>query len=598
MKEFKRNYLITALCGTCMLTPALIMAQEAADTTQTHFFNATDYIRQKRYIPAGRVIDPKAKGRNFSFSIFGGVGNLAGETVTLPTTKEFGIAITKDVSAFNSYRLTVRGGINDRIKQGGVELSHLFRLSDYLMGYERNRPWVISTVAGVGGYGSRLDATKDREAAFGIHGGLQWNFRMNSFMDCFIEPRVNLFTDQIDVADSRKKYDLGFQLMAGLTYRLTKTVNTESIPTNADAKDNLFYELSMGVQGDFSARIRKSPLMKHKLSPLGPAFGIAMGKWYAPLGVRGGLFAGFHKTLSDDQTYTLKEGYIGGRLEGLLNLNRLFNHHVTDPRLEANLFGGYELGFLAHRGEKYDRKVRPFHGPTAGAQLVYAVNSRIGVFGQARWSKSLYTQSFKNSAYVEDRFMQNLGIELGVQYRRRTEDITNKYLFTPYNFVSVAVGASYPTRTGEVQVKQMMKHLGQQLSVSYGRRWSRYSSVRGTVEMGHLPYAGGRHTYPLTLGVDYMADLSALAAEYNPERIFSVELFAGILYTHHKAAKKNYFGMQGGLKESFRINDRWGVFLEEGVRTYKNAIIPGARTLTDKNFSLMPFANMGVNYFF
>lgn len=56
--------------------------------------------------------------------------------------------------------------------------------------------------------------------------------------------------------------------------------------------------------------------------------------------------------------------------------------------------------------------------------------------------------------------------------------------------------------------------------------------------------------------------------------------------------------MQGGLKESFRINDRWGVFLEEGVRTYKNAIIPGARTLTDKNFSLMPFANMGVNYFF
>ena len=100
------------------------------------------------------------------------------------------------------------------------------------------------------------------------------------------------------------------------------------------------------------------------------------------------------------------------------------------------------------------------------------------VFGQARWSKSLYTQSFKNSAYVEDRFMQNLGIQLGVQYRRRTEDITNKYLFTPYNFVSVAVGASYPTRTGEVQVKQMMKHLGQQLSVSYGCRWSRYLSVK------------------------------------------------------------------------------------------------------------------------
>ena len=598
MNILTKNYLLLALCGTCMQLPLALHAQEAADTIPTKFFNATDYIRQKRYIPAGREIDPQAKGRNYSLSIFGGVGKLAGATITLPATKEFGLSVTKDVSSFNAYRLTVRGGMNDAIKQGGVEFSHLFRLSDYLMGYKAERPWVLSTVIGIGGYGSRIEATRDNKAAFGAHGGLNGNFRINRSIDLFLEPRVNLFTDQIDGVDSRKRFDVGLQFLAGLTYRFTQTPGVERILSNEDAKDNLFYEWGMGVQGDFSAAVRKSPLFSNNLSLLGPSFSMAMGKWYAPLGIRGGFFGGFHKTVSDDHTYTVKEGYFGGRLEALLNLNRLFNHSLTDPKLEVNLFGGYEVGLVAHRGETYARKVRPFHGPTAGGQLVYAVNSRIGVFGQLRWSQSDYTQHFVKSKNVEDRRMQNVGFELGVQYRRRAEDLTNKYQFTPYNFASVAIGASYPTRTGEFKVKNMMKHLGQQVSVSYGRRWSRYSSVRGTVEVGHLPYATGHHTYPLTLGVDYLADLSALAAEYNPERICSVELFAGILYTHHKAAKKNYFGMQGGFKENFRVNDRWGLFLEEGVRTYKHAIIPGARTVTKKDFSLMPFANMGVNYFF
>lgn len=598
MKRMKINYLLTALCGTCMLTPVSLGAQEKTDTTQARFFNATEHVRQKRFIPAGRVIDPQAKGRNFALSAFGGVGKLAGSTVGLPATKEFGLAVTKEVSSFNAYRFTVRGGFNEAIKQGGAELSHLFRLSDYLAGYKPERPWVISTVLGIGGYVSRLDVNGERKAAFGIHGGLQWSFLVNRYLDLFLEPRVNLFTDQIDGTDSRKRYDVGIQFLTGLSYRFTPIMNTGSIRPNADAKDNLFYELFLGTQGDFSARIRKSPLFSNNLSLLGPSFGVAMGKWYAPLGIRGGFFGGFHHTVGDDQMHTTKEGYFGGRVEGLLNLNRLFNRRLTDPKLEVNLFGGYEVGFLAHRGMSYDRKVRPFHGPTAGGQLVYAVNSRLGVFGQLRWSQSDYNQKFRNTSYSEDRRMQNIGVELGVQYRRRAEEITHKYLFEPYNFASVAIGASYPTRTGETRVKNIMKHLGQQLSLSYGRRWSPYSSVRGTVEVGHLPYAASHHTFPLTLGMDYLVDLSALAAEYNPERICSVELFAGILYTHHQAAKKNYFGMQAGLKESFRVNDRWGIFLEEGLRTYKNAIIPGSRTVTNKSFSLMPLTNVGVNYYF
>ena len=97
-------------------------------------------------------------------------------------------------------------------------------------------------------------------------------------------------------------------------------------------------------------------------------------------------------TLSEKGTEKIKEGYGGVRLEAMVNLNRLFDDRVTDPRLEVNLMGGAEAGFVAHRGATYARKVRPFTGPTLGGQLVYAVNDHIGVFGQARWSKQLYAK--------------------------------------------------------------------------------------------------------------------------------------------------------------------------------------------------------------
>ena len=75
--------------------------------------------------------------------------------------------------------------------------------------------------------------------------------------------------------------------------------------------------------------------------------------------------------------------------------------------------------------------------------------------------------------------------------------------------------------------------------------------------MAHYPYSVSKHVYPFTLGADYLGDLSTLAAAYNPERIFTVEGLAGILYTHHGTAQKDYLGVQAGLKETVRINDQW-----------------------------------------
>lgn len=73
-------------------------------------------------------------GKNFSLSVVGGINKLRG-TSSLPAWFNGGIALTKDVSSFNSYRVSLLGGFNDELKQGGIELDHLFNLSDYIGGY-------------------------------------------------------------------------------------------------------------------------------------------------------------------------------------------------------------------------------------------------------------------------------------------------------------------------------------------------------------------------------------------------------------------------------------------------------------------------------
>ena len=71
-----------------------------------------------------------------------------------------------------------------------------------------------------------------------------------------------------------------------------------------------------------------------------------------------------------------------------------------------------------------------------------------------------------------------------------------------------------------------------------------------------------------------------MIGNYSENRIFDLNAFAGIVYTHHEMDDKNYFGIQGGLQQRFKLNDRWNIFAEEYLRGYNGKITPSARTYT------------------
>ena len=65
------------------------------------------------------------------------------------------------------------------------------------------------------------------------------NYHLHNHLDLFLEPRVNLFTDGINGLESQKRYDIGAQAMAGLTYRFTGLNKTSGPSANSGALDNL-----------------------------------------------------------------------------------------------------------------------------------------------------------------------------------------------------------------------------------------------------------------------------------------------------------------------------------------------------------------------
>lgn len=586
----KQNKFIFALCCLAMTgIQGTAMTQQDSSAVNRNVFDAKDYLLQKRYVPQPRCIDKKAKGRNFSIGVNGGVSKLQGQGSWLPIMGEFGVSLTKDANGFNSYRIAVMGGMNEMQKKIGLEVDHIFRIGDYLTGWDANRNFYIETVMGIGFYGTRSNSGNTDFSA-GLHGGLILTRRLGRNWEIYLEPRLNLFTDGIDAREASRKYDIGLQALAGLKYRLTGY--DFSTIGNKDIMDNMFYEIYVGAQGDFSDRVWSYMKMK----ALGPTAGVAVGKWAYPLGIKASLFGGWGYTPNDRRNAVSEEPYVGVRMEGMINLIP-YNDNST---FELNLSGGYDFGFLAHKGNLYRKKLRMFHGPTAALQALYFVRPDLGVFVQARWSQNKYSQSFVDGS-VENRFMKNVGLEFGVQYRRRyekVEEMRKKHVFSPYNFVSVQLGTNFPLHTAGVTKNIFLKELGQQFSISYGRRYSRIAALRGTLEAARYGYGKDKGTYPLTIGADLMVDALAVIGGYNDERTVNLYPFAGLLYTHNELGDENNFGIHGGADLAFRIDDKWGVYLEGAVRMYKGQITPSSRVYTSARVSFVPNMSIGVNYKF
>lgn len=580
----KPTYFISLLCGCATLLPASLSAQEENLSRKDSIkgFNALDYTLQQRTIPEGRPVSNADPGKNFSISLMGGISEVAESDE--PWMYNGAFAISKQVSTFNTYRLLLSGAYKKdngkKLLRAGAELSHLFNISDYLGGYRKGSHYNLYTVVGAGAYATKRDG-EEKKLAVGVHGGLQFDYHLMQNWDWFVEPKVYLYSDNIDLIADNRKFNVGWSVLTGFTYRFTKWP-VKSLSTSFP--DNLFLEGAIGLQGDYTSRIRnvagKTP---------GPSASASIGKWFYPVGVRATLFAGYHNTVNNSLVKH-KEAYAGARLEGMLNLNTLLKSSVEDPRFEVNLAGGYEFGMVAHKGEEYNGKKKAFfRGLTGAVQGVYFVDRNVGITGELR-----YSPVNKQNVTAELPGMRNFSFMMGLQYRRRDEvfkEHGQKYHFEPYNF-AYALGSLHWPAHSKLDLANTKKNLG--MGIGMGRWFTPFSGFRAGLEVQH-------HTngyYPLHLSADYLLNLTNMINNYMPDRILDINAFAGVVFTHNTYGKGRHFGVQGGLQQVFHLNDTWGIVVEEAARLYKGRTYPDARPITSQAFNLVLDGRLGLVYRF
>ena len=596
-----------------MLSIGTAWAQQ--DSSRNKQINALDYLLQDRYAPERRKIDRGNWRSNSSISTFGGFSHLILGSPVSRNSVDFGLSYTRDWSALHSARISASFQLANKNtnkttgtqRRYGMEIDDVFHFVDYLWGYNPGRPFDVHTVMGLGVYATDPVHGKTRFSA-GAHAGIHLSRIVYKRIGLFIEPRAHIFTDGYDAItgiESSRKYHTGIQILAGSTYFF----NRHNIPSTFT--DDMYFEIYGGIQSDYSSRA--DTWFDNHSGRFGSEFGVSVGKWYLPFGYRCTLFGGNQPM--PNEAYTEKTQHImnGLRAEGMVNFNNLVCPYIVDPWMEFNGGVGYEVTALGHYGDAILKSPFVFaHGLTASTQLLVRLTDKYGVFLQGRYSNLHYTDKFTNGT-SQKREKHNFGLQLGMQYRsNRKESRHYNRSFRPYNFVTASGGINSSLIAQNSKTLSSLLDFGRarrQFTLGLGRKLTPYSSVRGIIEMGLLGIGKHDKAHPLTLGADYLLDLTSLITHYDRERLFTLSPLIGVLYTHHERGSSednkketdcsgNYLGLRVGFNEHFRLNDQWGIFMEENLRVYKGKYNPKAPTFTHKDLSMLMEINIGVSYKF
>lgn len=156
-------------------------------------------------------------------------------------------------------------------------------------------------------------------------------------------------------------------------------------------------------------------------------------------------------------------------------------------------------------------------------------------------------------------------------------------------FFSAAAGIEYLPDVGSGSTElgpRAMFYAGNWITPVIGYRGGLdYSMWRGDVA-----------TNRIGLSADYLINLSAFAARYNPNRLFEVVAVMGAGYQVH--LKKGYkavhsYGLHGGLQAKFNISPAFNLFIEPQLGIYPDHI---DRNYSWRRYDLMATVVVGITY--
>lgn len=512
-------------------------AQEVTRKDSVSGFNAMDYLIQDRYRYPDKAFMNKHWMDNLYLRIGGGLfaPNRTGEN-PMKWMQDYHVSIGKNLTPKHGFRLGFnfgKGGLkaeNLAVSQYSLQLDHLFNVSAYIMGYNPDRLFEISTVLGAGYRATRI-AGETHRAPEG-HLGLELRYKVGPQSYFTLEPQVQL-TDGYRQDDWRH---MGLSSGATLSYiQYLRPLTTA--PTNSSRYTGMspfFVEWATGLQFQH--------LDQGLWDSRGGSYAAYVGKWLSRVfGVRTGVNASFNRIQSEtlegvsqhaDATYT------DARFDMLFNPLALFTKNGSKSWGGMHLLGGILYGY-AHPFD--GRSGYSYSGYNAGIQGWLRLQDNMQLFLEPR-------VSFIGS---EDEYETLYNLNLGVRMNYSTWDerrlrYLRNDLFRPSFFVQAAGGVSYIALHQHPYTRQSSLDYAGRISAGY--RFTPYHALRANVGYSQVP----------GVSVDYLFGLSNLMQEgYDKDRSLSFDVYAGPVWSW----ESNLWGGHAGVQVKKKLNAHTSLFV-------------------------------------
>lgn len=573
--------------------------------------NALEYSMQKRYRPEYKKFANKRFADNLYIGLWGGLNGLFSRaSYEMSGGSEVGISATKFFSPYNAVRLSgvmnngKRKLDNESWSSYGLLGDHLFNITTYADGFNPGRLLELSTVEGIGVHRSSLGGEK--ATALDVHMGLQLKMHTGTRLDFFFEPRVSLFTDNIDLSGDENwhGYDVGYSAYLGMNYRLGSSYRVDDF--EEPFMENTFVSISQGVQVQNSALAREVGLLK----AIGPSVSVSVGKWLLDyFGLRLSAFGAYDSWKLDHKRNMDKlAAYGGGRLEAMVNPYAFFSKDVRSVKWGVIPMIGVEAGMMKKQDNE-EMISKTYAALTAGVQFKYYVDKNFALFLEPRFSSVPYSFTEKNfiGKVEETSFSDALwSLSMGVEVRRPEKQERDnlralKAGFKPYNYTSLGLGLAYPMQTQRYHNRRA----GYSLTVALGRQITPVSGFRIGADVSNLYSwnAASSAWLPrnyLTGTLAYTLDVTNFVAGYDPDRKWNAELFGGpVLTIANGTGKKIHPGIEGGGRLGLSLYDNFGIYAEPKFRLYTKRILSNGlagATPLQMNLSLGTTYRFGSSY--
>ena len=457
----------------------------------------------------------------------------------------------------------------------GGQLDYLLNFSNLFMGYDRERLFSLSGVAGLNYDYVSSEGYFQHTLGAGV--GLQGSFRINDMFDVFIEPRLNVAQNNRWEHSLFSSVDMVPTITAGLSYHLYGYGRTHGTMEKAEEFrnenfiDHLFYGIGVGAAG-----ILHHDLFSRPLDRMGPTGTFYLGKWFtAASGLR---LSGAGGVYGDSEPGYRKFGLV--QLDYLWNINSTLYGYNPSRIFEANVGVGAVLSYATSN--------HPGWYPGAGVSLqgLWNVGSGVGLFIEPQ--VRVFGKNYSRESYAGMPVDLLTSVNVGIQYRLNQYDYRANhaaYDESDKYFLSLA----YTGRWLRGLVNGFTGGYG--AALSFGKWYTPLSAWRVGVDYGY--YDQDPQYMALAFSADYLFNLSAFTAGYNPNRIFDVIVLGGIYGGAGNYEKKNEFvyGARAGLQGRFNVSSDIDLFVEPQIvashipHSYNN-FDPEARVLIGFNYKL------------